>query len=114
MGGNSSHEFIALSEVGEGVICYCDESGYAATDEKAEVIYKVDERGEEKEGGRLCQIHSNGSQEKIFCDAKKNQQSQDGKNRAKKHGLSGLIQNAPSLQLRLIHITKGISYFEKA
>ena len=49
MGGNSSHEFIALSEVGEGVICYCDESGYAATDEKAEVIYKVDERGEEKE-----------------------------------------------------------------
>lgn len=49
MGGNSSHEFIALSDVGEGVICYCDESGYAATDEKAEVIYKVDESGDEKE-----------------------------------------------------------------
>ena len=49
MGGNSSHEFIALSDVGEGVICYCDKSGYAATDEKAEVIYKVDESGDEKE-----------------------------------------------------------------
>lgn len=49
MGGNSSHEFIALSDVGEGVICYCDESGYSATDEKAEVIYKVDEGGDAKE-----------------------------------------------------------------
>lgn len=49
MGGNSSHEFIALSDVGEGVICYCDESGYSATDEKAKVVYKVDESGEEKE-----------------------------------------------------------------
>lgn len=49
MGGNSSHEFIALSEVGEGVICYCDESGYSATDEKAEVVYTVDESGEEKD-----------------------------------------------------------------
>ncbi|MEB3012878.1 proline--tRNA ligase, partial [Parvimonas sp. D2] len=31
------------------VICYCDESGYASTDEKAEVIYKVDESGDENE-----------------------------------------------------------------
>lgn len=43
MGGNSSHEFIALSEVGEGVIAYNDESGYAATDEKCQVVYPVDE-----------------------------------------------------------------------
>ena len=35
MGGNVSHEFIALSEVGEGVIVYCSECEYAATDEKA-------------------------------------------------------------------------------
>ena len=35
MGGNISHEFIALSEVGEGVIVYCSECEYAATDEKA-------------------------------------------------------------------------------
>ena len=49
MGGNSSHEFIALSDVGEGIICYCDESGYAATDEKAEVVFSVDEDEIEKQ-----------------------------------------------------------------
>lgn len=41
MGGNMSHEFVALSEVGEGLIAYCDECSYAATDEKAAVVYKV-------------------------------------------------------------------------
>lgn len=41
MGGNTSHEFIAIAETGEGVIVYCDKTGYAATDEKAEVIYKL-------------------------------------------------------------------------
>ncbi|MDD7305582.1 MAG: proline--tRNA ligase [Peptoniphilaceae bacterium] len=35
MGGNISHEFIALSESGEGLIFYTDKSTYAATDEKA-------------------------------------------------------------------------------
>lgn len=35
MGGNLSHEFTALSEVGEGVIVYCPDCDYAATDEKA-------------------------------------------------------------------------------
>lgn len=43
MGGNSSHEFIALSEVGEGLIAYSS-CGYAATDEKARVVYDVVER----------------------------------------------------------------------
>ncbi|WP_300408886.1 proline--tRNA ligase [Lagierella sp.] len=43
MGGNNSHEFIALSETGEGVIFYSDSSTFAATDEKAEVYYEVDE-----------------------------------------------------------------------
>lgn len=43
MGGNSSHEFIALSEVGEGVIFYSQDSDFAATDEKAEVYYSVDD-----------------------------------------------------------------------
>ena len=37
MGGNESHEFIAMSETGEGVIVYSDETEYAATDEKAAV-----------------------------------------------------------------------------
>lgn len=35
MGGKVSHEFIALSETGEGVIFYTEGSNYAATDEKA-------------------------------------------------------------------------------
>ncbi|QQK08538.1 proline--tRNA ligase [Miniphocaeibacter halophilus] len=43
MGGNSSHEFIALSDVGEGVIFYSEDSDFAATDEKAEVYYSVDD-----------------------------------------------------------------------
>lgn len=38
MGGNQSHEFIALSDIGEGVIVYCDHCDYAATDEKAAVV----------------------------------------------------------------------------
>jgi len=36
MGGNASHEFIALSEVGETEITYCNSCDYAATDEKAD------------------------------------------------------------------------------
>lgn len=43
MGGNSSHEFIALSEIGEGVIFYSEDSDFAATDEKAKVVYNVDD-----------------------------------------------------------------------
>ncbi len=41
MGGSDSHEFIALSEIGETQIVYCDHCDYAATDEKAEVAYNV-------------------------------------------------------------------------
>lgn len=37
MGGNQSHEFIALADTGEGVIAYG--TGYAATAEKAKVVY---------------------------------------------------------------------------
>lgn len=48
MGGNSSHEFIALSDVGEGVICYSDDSDFAATDEKAYVYYQVNDENVEK------------------------------------------------------------------
>lgn len=48
MGGNSSHEFIALSEVGEGVICYNENGDYAATDEKAKVIYIIEEENIEE------------------------------------------------------------------
>lgn len=41
MGDGVSHEFIALSEYGESFIAYCDDCDYAATDEKAEVVYEV-------------------------------------------------------------------------
>lgn len=43
MGGKISHEFMAMSEVGESLIAYCDNCDYAATDEKAEVVYRVNE-----------------------------------------------------------------------
>ena len=41
MGGDYSHEFVALAETGEGVIYFSD--GYAATDEKAKVHLDIDE-----------------------------------------------------------------------
>ena len=41
MGGNASHEFTALSDVGEGLIVYCEDCDYAATDEKAAVHLEV-------------------------------------------------------------------------
>ncbi|NLY66475.1 MAG: proline--tRNA ligase [Tissierellia bacterium] len=49
MGGSDSHEFVALAETGEGVIAYCDHCDYAATDEKAKVVYRVESDEEEKE-----------------------------------------------------------------
>ncbi len=38
MGGSDSHEFTALSEVGEGVIAYCDKCDFAATSERAQCV----------------------------------------------------------------------------
>ncbi|WP_138159502.1 proline--tRNA ligase [Peptoniphilus catoniae] len=46
MGGNMSHEFIALSETGEGEIAYSLKDKYAATVEKAKVIYEAGEKEE--------------------------------------------------------------------
>lgn len=37
IGGNGSHQFMALSEIGESEIVYCDACGYAADVEKAEI-----------------------------------------------------------------------------
>ncbi|EOD00071.1 Prolyl-tRNA synthetase, bacterial type [Caldisalinibacter kiritimatiensis] len=42
MGGSDSHEFMAMSEVGESQIAYCDDCDYAATDEKAKCVYDID------------------------------------------------------------------------
>ncbi|MBN2795363.1 MAG: proline--tRNA ligase [Clostridia bacterium] len=41
MGGSDSHEFIAMSEVGETQIAYCTSCDYAATDEKAACKYDI-------------------------------------------------------------------------
>lgn len=43
MGGNLSHEFIALAETGEGEIAYSESGKYAATTEKAPVCYDYPE-----------------------------------------------------------------------
>lgn len=56
MGGNESHEFMAMSEVGEGLVAYCDECNYAATDEKARVVYEVAESQEEMK--ELEKVHT--------------------------------------------------------
>ena len=57
MGGKVSHEFMATSDVGESLIAYCDHCDYAATDEKAEVLYQVEEAAEELE---LERVHTPG------------------------------------------------------
>ncbi len=48
MGGNVSHEFMAMSEAGEGFMAYCNNCDYAATDEKAKVVYNVESRDQEE------------------------------------------------------------------
>lgn len=50
IGGNGSHQFMAISEVGESDIIYCD-CGYAADEEKATSLideYKINEELKEK------------------------------------------------------------------
>lgn len=48
MGGKVSHEFMAMSEVGEALVAYCDHCDYAATDEKADVVYNLGMEDEEE------------------------------------------------------------------
>lgn len=43
MGGKDTHEFMALSEVGEDTIAYSDTSSYAANIEMAEAVYQGEE-----------------------------------------------------------------------
>ena len=47
MGGDASHEFMAMAESGESLVAYCKDCDFAATDEKAEVVYEVRESDEE-------------------------------------------------------------------
>ena len=59
MGGNKSHEFVALSDVGEGVIAYCDKCGYSATDEKVEVV--IDDINEDEKPLELEKVYTEDS-----------------------------------------------------
>lgn len=43
MGGKKSHEFMAMSDVGEALVAFCDTCEYAATEEKANVVYEIGE-----------------------------------------------------------------------
>ena len=43
IGGNGSHQFMALSNIGESDIAYCDSCGYAADVEAASAISNLDE-----------------------------------------------------------------------
>lgn len=47
IGGSHTHEFMALSEIGEDTIVYGEESDYAANIEKAEVVYHPNEKHDE-------------------------------------------------------------------
>lgn len=40
IGGKGTHEFMALSDIGEDTIAYCNQCNYAANIEKAEVVYQ--------------------------------------------------------------------------
>lgn len=46
MGGNVSHEFIAITPNGESTIAYCDACDYAATDEVADAIFEAHQSSE--------------------------------------------------------------------
>ena len=47
IGGSHTHEFMALSEIGEDTIVYSEQSDYAANIEKAEVVYVPNEKHDE-------------------------------------------------------------------
>ena len=47
MGGKVSHEFMAMSDIGEGLVAYCKECDFAATDEKSEVVYNIEQKEED-------------------------------------------------------------------
>lgn len=56
MGGKDTHEFMALSAIGEDTIAYSDESQYAANIEMAEVLYQ--EVPSDEEPKALEKVHT--------------------------------------------------------
>jgi prolyl-tRNA synthetase len=51
IGGKGTHEFMALSDIGEDTIAYCTSCDYAANLEKAEVVYRQGAEKQEAVGG---------------------------------------------------------------
>ena len=58
IGGSKSHEFQAISDVGESEIAYCPSCKMAATLEKAEC---VDDKGSKEEMKELQEVHTPGT-----------------------------------------------------
>ena len=56
IGGSGSHQFMALSDVGESDIIYCDKCNYAADQEKAESI--ANEYNNEEELKEIEKVHT--------------------------------------------------------
>ncbi len=56
MGGSDSHEFMAISDIGESEIAYCNDCDYAATDEKAKCVYVI--KNEDTEELEIEKIHT--------------------------------------------------------
>jgi prolyl-tRNA synthetase len=59
IGGKGTHEFMALSDIGEDTIAYCDSCDYAANLEKAEVVFKP-AKGMQQEEKPLEKVHTPG------------------------------------------------------
>ena len=55
IGGNGSHQFMALSDIGESEIVYCDDCGYAADVEKATSMLV---KGDDEELIELSKVHT--------------------------------------------------------
>ncbi|MBU8786456.1 proline--tRNA ligase [Bacillus glycinifermentans] len=58
MGGKDTHEFMALSDVGEDTIAYSDQSSYAANIEMAEVLESAEAKNEDMK--ELQEVHTPG------------------------------------------------------
>lgn len=57
MGGGGSEEFMVKNDIGEAVIAYCDNCGYAANDEKAECV-EPSETDKKNLGGKIEKVHT--------------------------------------------------------
>lgn len=58
MGGNVSHEYIAITPSGESTIAYCDHCEYAATDEVADAIFVPSDYTENASGNAQVRVHT--------------------------------------------------------